>query len=168
MHAPERRVFKIPGSGKFHPPSITVHSSKANGDARPLRTIQGPNTQLNWPSGIAIDEERGELFVANDIAHSILVFDAASQGNVAPIRVITGPNTNLKHPTGISVDRENGELWVANFGNHSLTVYPTTAKGNAAPLRTIRASPVGSRALMIGNPGAVAYDTKRDEILVPN
>ena len=26
----------------------------------------------------------------------------------------------------------------------------------------------GTPALQIGNPGAVAYDTKRDEILVPN
>jgi len=36
------------------------------------------------------------------------------------------------------------------------------------PLRTIRSAPLGKQALAIGNPGAVAYDTKRDEILVPN
>jgi len=32
----------------------------------------------------------------------------------------------------------------------------------------IRSSPLGQEALSIGNPGAVAYDTKRDEILTPN
>jgi hypothetical protein len=35
-------------------------------------------------------------------------------------------------------------------------------------LRTIRSGPVGEPALMIGNPGGLAYDTKREEILVPN
>ena len=43
-----------------------------------------------------------------------------------------------------------------------------TADGDVAPLRTIRAAPLGKRALAIGNPGAVGYDSKRDEILVPN
>jgi hypothetical protein len=36
------------------------------------------------------------------------------------------------------------------------------------PLRRIRSAPAGQRALVIGNPGAVGYDSKREEILVPN
>jgi hypothetical protein len=32
----------------------------------------------------------------------------------------------------------------------------------------IRNGPLDAPALMIGNPGAIGYDTKRDEILVPN
>ena len=36
------------------------------------------------------------------------------------------------------------------------------------PDRTIRAAVDGTPSLMIGNPGAVAYDTKREEILAPN
>jgi hypothetical protein len=32
----------------------------------------------------------------------------------------------------------------------------------------IRSGPLGNEALMIGNPGAVSYDTRREEILVPN
>jgi hypothetical protein len=36
------------------------------------------------------------------------------------------------------------------------------------PLRTIRSAPADKLALAIGNPGAVAYDSKRQEILVPN
>ncbi len=32
----------------------------------------------------------------------------------------------------------------------------------------IRSAPAGKMAQMIGNPGAVAYDSKREEILVPN
>ena len=54
------------------------------------------------------------------------------------------------------------------MGNHRATVYSLTANGNVAPLRTIRSAPEDKLAQAIGNPGAVAYDSKRDEILVPN
>ena len=54
------------------------------------------------------------------------------------------------------------------MGNYAATVYPVAAEGDVAPLRMIRGGPAGRDALMIGNPGAVAYDTKRAEILVPN
>ena len=49
---------------------------------------------------------------------------------------------------------------MSNMGNHSATVYPGAANGDTAPLRTIRSAPAGKLALAIGNPGAVAYDTK--------
>jgi hypothetical protein len=66
------------------------------------------------------------------------------------------------------VDLTTDEIFVSNMGNHSATVYTRTASGDAPPKRVIRAAPMGAPALQIGNPGAVAYDTKRDEILVPN
>jgi len=48
------------------------------------------------------------------------------------------------------------------------TVYPVDADGDVSPLRMIRGAPIDTPSLQIGNPGAVTYDTKRDEILVPN
>ncbi len=168
MNWPLERPLAIPGSGRFLPPSITVHSRTAQGDTPPLRVIEGPKTQLNWPAGIVLDQKRGELFVANDIDHSILVFRTTDQGDVAPLRVLQGPKTGLQYPSALFLDTQNQELWVANYGNHSLTVFSPTAEGDMAPLRTIRSGPIQSQALMIGNPGAVGYDTKRQEILVPN
>ena len=99
---------------------------------------------------------------------SILVFDANARGDVAPKRVLKGPKTKLANPTSVALDRKNGELWVTNFGAHSATAYPIAAAGDVAPLRTIRAAPVTAPSLMIGNPGALTYDSKRQEILVPN
>ncbi len=159
---------EVPGSGTFQPPSISVYPRTASGDVAPIAVIEGPNTQLNWPAGIAVDPERGELFVANDAGDSILVFRVTDKGNATPFRVLKGPRTTLKNPTGVSLDPENGELWVSNFGNHSATVFSLTADGDTPPLRTIRAAPRGKLALGIGNPGAVAYDAKRKEVLVPN
>ncbi len=165
---PLGRGLAIPGSGRILPPAITVYPRTAIGDTPPLRVIEGAKTQFNWPTGLAFDSERGELFVSNDMGHSILVFRGDASGNAAPIRVLKGPRTGIRNPTGIYLDTKNGELWVSNFGGHSLTVYPLTADGDTPPLRTIRTAPIGQPSLMIGNPGAVAYDSKREEILVPN
>ncbi len=154
--------------GKFEPPSITVYPMGASGNVAPVRIIEGPNTLMNWPAHMAFHEERQELFVANDADNSILVFSATAEGDAAPIRVIRGPNTGIQHPPGIALDPIVGELYVASMGTPSVTVFPVTANGNVEPLRTIRGAPEGTQSLMIGNPGAVGYDSRRGEILVPN
>ena len=165
---PLERAQALPGSGRSLPPSIIVHDMKATGDTPPLRVIQGPKTQFNWPTGLAVDEQRGEIYVANDMGNSILVFNVTDSGDVAPKRMIKGPKTNLASPTGVWVDLKNNEVWAANFMNHSATVYPLNASGDVAPLRMIRSGPLDEPALGIGNPHPVAYDTKREQILVPN
>jgi hypothetical protein len=96
------------------------------------------------------------------------VFKVTDNGDVAPTRVIKGPRAAIKNPTGLTVDAKNNELWVTSMGNYTISAFPITASGNAAPLRTIRGGPADHTALMIGNPGAVGYDRKRQEILVPN
>ena len=123
---------------------------------------------MNWPSGLAYDPETNELFVANDTGNSVLVFDASADGNVAPLRVLKGPKSLISNPTGVFFDLKNNELWVANFGNHTATVYNSKAVGDTAPLRVIRSAPAKEPSLGIGNPSSPAYDSKRDELLVPN
>ena len=158
----------IPGSGRNVPPSITVYARTASGDTPPLRVIQGPQTQMDWPTGIAYDPRSNEIFVANDMGDSILVFPASASGDVAPVRVLKGPKSHIKNPTGVYVDVQNDEMWVSNFGNHSATVYKPTASGNTPPLRIIRSAPEDQPTLSIGNPHPIAYDSKREQILVPN
>jgi DNA-binding beta-propeller fold protein YncE len=154
--------------GRFELPSINIYARDARGNTAPLRVIKGPRTQLNWPSHVAVHEGRGEIFVANDSEDSVLVFRVTDNGDVAPTRVIKGARTQIRNPTGISLDAANNEVWVASMGNYTITVFPLTASGDVAPLRTIRGGPAGGEAQMIGNPGAIGYDRKRQEILVPN
>ena len=165
---PLDRDFAVPGSGRTVPPSITVYAKNASGDAAPVRVIAGAKTGLNWPTGIAVDSDRGDVYVTNDTTDSILVFGADASGDVAPKRVLKGAKTGLKNPTGLAIDLQHNELWVANFGDHTATAYRLNAQGDVAPLRTVRAAADGVPSLMIGNPGAVAFDTKREEILAPN
>jgi DNA-binding beta-propeller fold protein YncE len=155
-------------SGKFEPASITVYPLYAEGDTAPLRVIEGPKTRLNWPANMWVDGTRGELYVANDGDDSIVVFKTSDHGDVAPTRYLKGPKTHVSKPTGVFLDEKNNELWVANMGNHAAVVFNRTATGDVAPKRMIRSAPLEKKALAIGNPGAVAYDSKRDEILVPN
>jgi DNA-binding beta-propeller fold protein YncE len=165
---PVGRNNNIPGSGKNQPPSITVYRKDAQGDVAPLRVIQGPQTQMNWPTSIAVHPGRGELFVANDTADSVTVYPADANGDVAPIRVLKGPRSMIKNPTGVTIDLVNGELWVANFGSHSATVFPIDASGDPVPKRVIRSGRPEESSPMLGNPHTLAFDSKRDEILVSN
>jgi hypothetical protein len=160
--------YKIAGTGRFEEPSITVYALDANGDTPPLRVIKGPKTQLDWPGIMAVDSERGELYVANDVGQSVLVFRSTDKGDVPPSRVLKGPKTGLSYPVGLFVDTKNQELWISNLGNSSATVYRLGASGDVAPIRTIRSAPRGKVSLRFGKTQALVYDSKREEILVPN
>jgi DNA-binding beta-propeller fold protein YncE len=165
---PTPRENNIPSSGSFHPPSITVYHKDASGDVAPLRVIQGPKTLMDWPTAFAVHPDRGEIFVANDTGDIVTVYKEDANGDVAPIRTLKGPRTMIKNPTGIALDLPNNELWVANFGSHSATVFRIDANGNVTPKRIIRSGPADAPAPMLGNPHTIAFDTKRDEILVSN
>jgi DNA-binding beta-propeller fold protein YncE len=154
--------------GRFDEPSITVYNAEAKGDAAPIRRIQGEKTGLNWPMAIDVDRTRNEIAVANNGDSSIRIFRRTDTGDVAPIRIIKGPATKIAGPMGVAYDLRNNEVWVANYGDHTALVFSNTTSGNVAPKRILRNAPAGSPTVGFGNPGAVAYDSKRDEILVPN
>jgi DNA-binding beta-propeller fold protein YncE len=165
---PVRNGLDVVGSGKLQLPSITVYRKTDSGDVAPIRTIQGSKTLMNWPTSIAVHPDRNEIFVANDTGDSITVYREDASGDVAPIRVIKGPKSLIKNPTAVALDLKNNELWVANYGNHSATVYPVDAGGDPAPKRIIRSAPLDAGSPNLSNPHTVAFDTKRDELLVSN
>jgi DNA-binding beta-propeller fold protein YncE len=115
---------------------------------------------------VAVDEANDEIFIANNGDNSVLVFARTASGNVQPKRVIRGPQTGIKGPMGVFVAKD--EIWVANFGDHTALIFPRQAAGNVAPRRILRNAPAGKETSGFGNPYSVAYDTKREEILVPN
>ena len=117
---------------------------------------------------MSLDPDTGDLYVGNDVGNDVLVFKETDKGDVAPSRIIKGDKTGLSSPAGVFVDSKNKELWVSNIGNSSATVYPLGVNGNAAPLRTIRSAPKGKISLKFGKTQAVAYDSKREQMLVPN
>ena len=158
----------VSAGGHFLPPSISVYADLAVGDEKPLRAIQGPKTQLNWPMGIEVDAVRNEIAVANNGDSSVLIFRRTAEGNIAPTRVLRGARTGIASPMAVAIDAKNDELWVANYGDHTALVFPRAAAGDIAPKRIVRNAPAGTPTGGFGNPYAVAYDSKREELLVPN
>ncbi len=96
-------------------------ASTANANAAPIAIIAGSNTGLSLPIGIALDNTRDILYVANGT--SILVFGNVSTmvGNVntAPAQsFITG--LTIK---GIAVDDTNNILYVADAVDNQVAIY---------------------------------------------
>ncbi len=90
--------------------SVTIYASGSNGNVAPTATITGPDTQLDLPSGIAVDTS-GNIYVANDGslgggADTITVYPPGSTGDAAPSAVISGLLTDLSQPNGIALGIE--------------------------------------------------------------
>jgi sugar lactone lactonase YvrE len=120
--------------------SITVYAAGATGDAIPIRTISGANTQLAfWPSAVAFDAS-GNLYVANPTSGampSITVYAPGSNGNVAPVQIIEGEKTGLRDPTSVAVDSA-GDVFVGDSSYDGL-IYEFVAGlfGDNYPTQTI-------------------------------
>jgi DNA-binding beta-propeller fold protein YncE len=155
-------------AGESRPPSIRIFAANAKDDAKPLRVVQGSKTGLDWPMGVAYDPQHDTIAVANNGDSSVLIFGRNSNGDVAPLRVIRGARSGISHPMGVAVDPQRGEIWVSNWGDHSALAFDSAARGNVVPKRIIRSAPPGTPTPGFGNPMALAYDSKRDQLLVPN
>ncbi len=84
---------EVSEGGQYQPPSITIHPATGKGDQRPLRTIQGPRTELDWPMGMAVDPAHDEIAVANNGDDSVLIFDRNRGGMSRPCArfAVAGP-----------------------------------------------------------------------------
>ncbi len=153
--------------------SIIIYgpSASASGKDAPLASIEGSNTGLNAPNGVALDT-RGNIYVTNkgDSANtgndSVTVYASGSTGNVAPTQTIAGTRTGLDIPVALAVDSSQ-RIYVANItypnsGNGSLTVYAAGANGNVAPTETIE----GAKT-KLNLPAGIAVDSS-DNIYAAN
>ena len=83
------------------PLSLTIYSaaSTATGNIVPAANITGSATKLASPGQLAFNKTvaNGEVYVADNLAGSILIFanTNAANGNVAPARTISGAGTGL-------------------------------------------------------------------------
>jgi YVTN family beta-propeller protein len=92
---------------------ILVFSAAADGDAAPLRAIEGPATQLDIPStqypyGLSFDAPTQRLLVSiysnTNAGNRVLAFFAGDSGNVAPLLSLGGANTGFdKIGTAVAV-----------------------------------------------------------------
>jgi DNA-binding beta-propeller fold protein YncE len=122
---------------------VTIYPEGSTGNQPPSSVIEGPNTGLAFPGGIAIDLT-GNIYVANEATDSVTVYAPGADGNVTPTATISGSNTGLETPSAVAVD-SSGLIYVSNEGgfegdNVSVTVYAAGSTGNATPAVTIAGS----------------------------
>jgi hypothetical protein len=107
---------------------VLVYKRDADGDAKPLRTIQGPKTQLLQVVGISVDPNR-DLLVVSTYSRlpggvtGLLIFGRTDEGDVAPRRVIAGPKTGITRLRQIGLDPETGKIFAAVINNEYLPPY---------------------------------------------
>lgn len=142
-----------PGVGVLYvansvPPSITTHLWPNAGDAAPIRTISGPATLLDAPTGIALDVTNNELLVANagGGASSVSVYSRTANGNTGPLRTLNGAATGLGFGSALAVAQSpravesrdfNGDgkpdlLWRENSGAVAIWLMNGTAIAGSA------------------------------------
>lgn len=118
---------------------VVFFKGDANGEAAPLRLIQGPKTFITRPDSLTVDPVNNEVYVPLRSQGAILVFPREATGDVAPRRVIRGPATKLS-PNRVAVDPQNNLLFVGNIDPPAILIFDRTAEGNAAP-KTIITGP---------------------------
>ncbi|MCR4302469.1 MAG: hypothetical protein NUV51_12765 [Sulfuricaulis sp.] len=140
-------------------------ANSVTGSTLPNRVVAGGLTTLNGPRGIAMDMARGQLYVANALNNSILVFHNARTvtGGDAPHRTLTG--APLNRPSALFIDVVNNRLFVVNTDGNSVLIYDNASalNGSVAPSRTLTGI-----ATTLSEPAGVYVDITRNLLYVSN
>ena len=105
------------------------------------------------PRGVAIDETRNRVYVANYGSSSVSVIDSSSNTVLQTISAITAAN-------GIAYDANHNMIWVTNYSLNQVT--PIQADAGANNFTVLPPVTVG------GGPWGVAIDPVHDYVYVVN
>jgi len=140
-------------------------ANTVSGSTLPNRVVAGGLTTLSGARGIAVDMARDQIYVANFLNDSILVFHNARTvtGGDAPNRAITG--APLSRPSALFMDVVNNRLYVANTNGNSILIYDnaSTLNGGVAPSRTLTGG-----MTTLSAPTGVYVDITRNLLYVAN
>jgi hypothetical protein len=131
-----------------HAWAILTFRGDANGDAAPVRKINGAKTQIISPSAVSIDATHGEIFVPQD--RKVLVFRREADGDVDPIRILQGADTGLGNSGDMRITVDPVRNLMAVSGNGAIRIFDRLASGNTKPLRTLTGAKFAR--LMTNNP----------------
>jgi YVTN family beta-propeller protein len=112
-------------------------------------TLSTPITVGQFPSGVAYDSGKGEIFVANLGDGTVSVISDSTHTVVATIPV-------GQYPRGLAYDSAKGEIFVANSGNNTVSVISDETNTVVATV-TVGEQPQG-----------LAYDSAKGEVFVAN
>ncbi len=77
--------------------------------------------KVNWPTGVAVDDERGRVYVVNSHGHNVTVFDTKGR-YLFTIGKRGRGNGSFNFPTGVAVN-SRGEVIVADSINALIQIF---------------------------------------------
>lgn len=127
--------------------SLLVFAPRAHGDAKPIRTITGPDTTLTNNSSDTGVGPDGSAYVNN--GNEIAVFAPNADGDSPPVRLITGLNG-----AGAAISPSNllyASTAIGSSGNlNAIDAFGPNANGPAQPLATLEGKHAGISSNVTG------------------
>ncbi len=126
--------------------TITEYAPGASGNASPICTLGGLDTDLNEIDDMSL-EANGTLVIGdiqdpNGEGGAVLVFPPGSCGDVAPSEYIVGASTGFHTVDGVGTDAQ-GTIFADSSTSSAVEVFKAGATGNVAPEYTITGADTG-------------------------
>lgn len=126
----------------------------------PKRVIVGEQTNIEFQSGVYVDQKTGDIYAANnDTRDTLVVFKHGASGDVKPIRQVETPHGTF----GVVIDEVHDELFMTEQHDSALVVYRKGATQEESPIRFLQGSKTG-----LQDPHGIAFDPKEDVLFVAN
>jgi DNA-binding beta-propeller fold protein YncE len=128
--------------------------------SKPKRVIVGEQTNIEFQSGVYVDQKTGDIYAANnDTRDTLVVFKHGASGDVKPIRQVETPHGTF----GVVIDEVHDELFMTEQHDSALVVYRKGATQEESPIRFLQGSKTG-----LQDPHGIAFDPKEDVLFVAN
>lgn len=92
----------------------------------PAFSIEGPDSQLNYPHDIAFSPDSRRLAVANRMGNSITIYAKDETGEAflsTPVAVIKGMSSKVQSPDSVRYSPVDNVIAVANLHRSTITLY---------------------------------------------
>ena len=124
------------------------------------RKGRAPN-DVGFPQGLAFDQRRGLLYVADYVKHRVQVFSSEDGSLVAQFGARGSQPGQFNQPCAVAIDHEQDRIFVSDCSNHRVQVWSLSDQSFVACI-----GKRGSSEGELARPAATAIDQCRHRIVV--
>lgn len=89
-----------------------------------LKEAIGKKDEFKNPAGLAVDDARGRLYVADSYGNKVHVYTLQGE----PLFQLSGGEGGLYFPTNVAIDRRNGDVYVSDTQNFRIQIFDKDGK----------------------------------------
>jgi len=101
--------------------------------SEPSTVIEGVNSAVNHPEGVAFSPSGNILAVVNALENYISFYSRidndSTKFETTPIAILTGPETLMDYPHDISYSPDGKKIAIASRGSNNITLFDTDDQG---------------------------------------